>query len=172
MTRHECVYEADVLSAVYTRRWPDRTDAELRAHVETCTLCADVVAVAAAFEEECDQARSHVQVPDSGIVWWRMQMRARQDATRVAVLPITVAQAVGLAAAVGIAGAVFGATATWFQQSVQSFWGVLRSAASFDLPLMPPALAATLASHGVLLVAVTLCVMIAPIAVYLAVRED
>jgi hypothetical protein len=172
MTRVDCDREVEVLDAVYTRRWPDRAGDALRAHVSSCQTCADVALVAAAFEDECDMTRAAVQVPDSGRVWWRMQMRARQDAARAVVRPISMAQSVGIASAVGLGGAVFGATAGWFQQSLRSLWTVLRSAMSVDVPSLPPALATTLASHGLLLLAIVLCLMLAPVAVYLTERGD
>ena len=42
--RFECPHESDVLTAVYTRRWPDRADETLRAHVATCEICRDLAA--------------------------------------------------------------------------------------------------------------------------------
>src|SRR6478672_11658013 len=101
MARVECVHEADVLTAVTTRRWPHRVESELRDHVMTCDVCADLVAVLAAFDGEADAAIARTRVPDSAIVWWKSQMRARQEAARLAVRPITVAQAVAFAMALG-----------------------------------------------------------------------
>src|SRR6185503_1416523 len=103
MRQVECPFEADVLSAVYTNRWPERAEPELQAHVAQCAICADIVAVAPLFEEDYEFARRSAQVPDSGLVWWRAQMRARTEAERAAVRPITVAQAVGFAATLGVA---------------------------------------------------------------------
>src|SRR3954453_5394093 len=111
MPRAECLHEADVLTAVKKRRWPDRVEPELRVHVMTCDVCADLVAVLAAFQGEDDHEAglARTRVPDSAIVWWKSQLRARQDAERLAVRPITVAQAVAFATAIGVMGAVFGA---------------------------------------------------------------
>ena len=80
-----------------------------------CAICTDIIAIAPLLAEDADVARQQANVPDAGLVWWRAQMRARAEAARTAVRPITVAQAVGFAAAVGVAGAIFGASATWFQ---------------------------------------------------------
>jgi hypothetical protein len=167
--RFDCPHESDVLTAVYTRRWPDRADEALRAHVATCEICRDLAAVSSAFEEECDDARGRVPVPDSRLVWWRAQLRARQDAARTVVRPITVAQAVALAVTVGVLGAVFGATAPWFQNGLRAA-GALFS--SWTLPAVPSSVMATLTGQWTLLVGATLALVLAPIAVYLAVRDE
>jgi hypothetical protein len=167
--RIECPHESDVLTAVFTRRWPDRADEALRAHVEACSICADLATVSAAFEADCDESRGRVQVPDAGLVWWRAQLRARQDAVRTVVRPITVAQAVAVASAVGVLGAVFGATTTWFQNAVR---GLGATVASWSLPALPEAVSATITGQWMLLAGATLALVITPIAVYLAVRDE
>ena len=172
MRRVECQFEAEVLNAVYTNRWPERADAELRAHVSGCAICSDVVTVAKAIEEEFDIARAEARVPESGLVWWRAQMRARQEAAREAVRPITIAQAVGLATTVGVLGAIFGATTMWFQHALQWLGGALSSLLAFRLPELPASLVTLVAEHSLLLVGAAACLLLAPIAVYLAVRED
>jgi hypothetical protein len=174
MTRVECRHEADVLAAVSTNRWPGRVDAELRDHVATCDICTDVIAVVAAFDAETEAARGLARVPDSGIVWWKAQMRARQDAARAAARPITVAQSVAFAATVGVAGALFGATAAWFQHAVR--WGVrwfgaaATSAVAFRLPDMPAWLVALVTDHTLLVAGGVVACLLAPVVVYLLVR--
>ena len=170
--RVECPHEADVLTAVSTRRWPDRAAPDLVAHAATCPICADVVTVASAFEADLDQAPAAPRLPDAGLVWWHAQVRARAEAARVAVRPITFAQAVGLAAFVGVVGAVFGATATWFQHAVVGLWGGVRSWLSFTPPDLPQTVVSLVATHSVLVAGAVVCILLAPIAVYLTVRED
>jgi hypothetical protein len=169
----ECVHEADVLTAISTRRWPDRAPAELVTHVATCPVCADVLTVAAAFEDDLDQAPPPQRPPDATVVWLRAQMRARVENERLAARPITVAQAVGLATGVGVLGAVFGASATWFQSGVGIAWNGLKAVASIEPPALPPALVSLMASHGLLLAGAIVCgLLLASIAVFLTVRED
>src|ERR1700719_2682527 len=105
MEHCECTHEADVLTAVDTGRWPDRADADLRAHVATCAICQDVVAVGQAFRKDAGRP---VSPPDASLVWWRAQMQAREEATRLAARPITVAQAIAFASVVGVLGALLG----------------------------------------------------------------
>ena len=58
--------------------------------------------VAEAFAAEAAMASSEAQPPSSAIVWWRAQMRARQEATRLAEKPITIVHALAIAAGVGL----------------------------------------------------------------------
>jgi len=173
MKPFDCPRESDVTDAVFTRRWPARVDAELRDHVATCGVCRDLVAVVSAFEDECEQSRETARVPDAASVWWRSQLRAREDAARVAGRPITMAQVVAIAATFAAVGAIFGATSGWFQRGLQWIGGVFSSVLAWRMPLpQTDALTSIIASHGLLLMGFLLCVLLAPIAVYLAVRED
>lgn len=176
-TRTECPHEDEVVSAVQTNRWPRRTAPELVTHVADCQICSDLVAVVSAFEVEQGEAGLPYRPPDATVVWVRAQMRARVEAERLAARPITFAQAAGLATAVGVVGAVFGATATWFQTPVasawSSVWSSVKSLASVQPPALPSALVSLFATHGVLLAcAAVACLVLAPVAVYLTVRED
>ena len=150
MTRLDCPHEADVLTMVTTGQWPDRAPVELREHAATCSLCADVALIAQVINEDADLIRGRSikdqeasmpvpsQLPSAGTVWWRAQLRARQDAAKVVGRPITVAQGALLAVAGGVAGAVFGATTDWFQSVLLRGWGGIKGAASsLHLPALP-----------------------------------
>jgi hypothetical protein len=97
-----CACERDVLDLVAIGQWPSRADEALRAHVASCATCAEVAAVAAAVREWADDsdAAEPVKVPDASVVWYRAQVRAREDATRRASRPVLVAQLVALVAVV------------------------------------------------------------------------
>jgi hypothetical protein len=92
----QCEREQDVLDAVGA----GRCDEELRAHVSACTVCADLADVAAAVVDDRDDAWSHARLPSAGIVWWRAQLRAREDAARAAGRPVAFIQ--GVAASVAL----------------------------------------------------------------------
>ena len=147
-----CLRENDVLDALASARWPDRVDAELAQHVSSCEVCQDVIAVASAMRDDEDVARHEASVPSSGQMWWRAEMRARQDAVREASRPVTIAQAVAAALALSIAG-----IAGWFAwPSVQEFSKVSALASPVVLPV---ALAL-----GALLI-------VAPVALYFVLSE-
>src|SRR5690348_15497840 len=109
MKQIECRFESDVLEAVLQSRWPGRVESELREHVKTCGICADVAAVAGAInsiqEETANTAALHASIPESGAVWWKAQMRARREDAQTAGRPITAMQVAAFACAVGLFGA-------------------------------------------------------------------
>ncbi len=74
----------------------DPTDAEIEA------------IVAEAIAAEASLARSEAAPPSSAIVWWRAQMRARQEAALLAESPITIVHALAVAAGIGLMLSVVG----------------------------------------------------------------
>ena len=89
----QCQFEQELLDAIAARRWPNRAEAQLREHVAHCGLCSDVAAIAGAFFEDRDCAQAEAVVPSSSAVWWRAQIRAREEAARVAARPLLIFQA-------------------------------------------------------------------------------
>jgi len=142
-----CERELEVWRAVDARHWPEHCDEELRAHVAACADCADVVEVASELSVEHAEAMRDAHVPASGAVWWRAQLRVRQDAVRTARRAMYLIQAAVVVAALGIVAAIGGFA--WVP-------GVLANV-QWNVPLIV-ALAAPLA--------------LAPVAVYFAVTED
>ena len=59
--------------------------------------------MASALHEEHAPAVADARVPSAGLVWWRAELRARQEATRAAERPVVFAHAFGIAYAVGVA---------------------------------------------------------------------
>jgi len=162
MKTPECRFEAEVLTAVLEARWPQRADAELRVHAERCPICAEVAGVAAALEGERETLRAEAALPDSGLVWWRAQLRARREAAKMAGRPITAAQVLALAAAAGLAGACFGATSAWFQAAMTRIAAGLQG-----VPLE-----ALVAEHGLAAAAGGTVLLLVPVAVVLAILRD
>jgi hypothetical protein len=173
MTRVECEREAEVYEAVSLGQWPDRVDADLRAHVAGCAVCADIAEVASAFQDERHLALAHAPVPSSGLVWWRAELRARQEAARLAARPITVVQ---IASLVCVVGAAVVAVAAW-PNLLPRVWSGIRT-------LMPGLDASSLggvsdfASAGFGLMPYALPILIgaslllAPLALYLAFAKE
>jgi hypothetical protein len=165
MRRVECEFESEVLAATLQSRWPERVDADLRAHVAACTICSDVVAIAGAMDDAREEMRACATVPDSGRVWWLAQLRARREAAEAAGRPITAVQVIAFACAVGLLGAFFGATSTWFQAALRS---MASSVDAFDArPFL-----ALIAEHGALTLAVAAVLFVVPTAVYLALGRE
>jgi hypothetical protein len=164
----ECEFEADVLSAVIQSRWPDRVDAELREHVKTCEICSDVAVVAGAIECAREETVPDA-LPDSGLVWWKAQMRARREAVETAGRPITAIQVAAFARAMGLMGACIGATSSWFQAALKSGW---TAVSGFDVKTFIPYAAALIEGHGLLAACMVAMILVVPVAVYLAVGKE
>jgi len=96
----ECNCEEEVLDAIAARRWPGRCNPDLRVHVTSCAICADLVQVATALLDDRELAWSDARLPPSGVVWWRARLRAREDAARAAARPLAFIQ--GVAASVAL----------------------------------------------------------------------
>jgi len=72
------------------RRERDLTDAQIEA------------IVAGAIAAEASLARREAAPPSSAIVWWRAQMRARQEAAKAVERPLTIVHAIAIACGVGL----------------------------------------------------------------------
>jgi hypothetical protein len=104
---------------------------------------ADVIAIERALREDHEELCRAAHVPDAGLVWWRATIRARADAARVAEQPIAVAHSIAGACIVALVCALGGVA-----------WRTMP-----DLILQ----------HAVPLVAaVALCLLVAPLVVFLA----
>jgi hypothetical protein len=164
MSVHPCPREQDVLDAVVSGRWPERCDATLRAHVDGCAACADLAEVAAALRDEHEATWAAARVPPAGLVWWRAEMRARREATRVATRPILVVQLAAGLCALAIGAAVLvalgGSPLSWAQDLAR--W-LAAQAAPAAAPPTGPRLA--------LLIALGAWVLAVPVGVYWALRD-
>ena len=113
MTPLECEFESEVLAAVLQARWPDRADAQLRAHVAACQICSDVAAIAGVIEATREELRAGAVIPDSGRVWWLAQLRARREAAEAANRPMIAVQVVAFICAVCLLAGCCRAASTW-----------------------------------------------------------
>jgi hypothetical protein len=164
----DCLREEDVLDAVASGRWPDRVAPDLEAHVERCAICADLVVVAGALADEYEVAWREAEPPESQVVWWRAQVRAREQATRAAVRPIAAVQAIALVSTIAVLLAVASAMSTWPQA-----WANWLEAFALLADLEAPGLVtvAGFVQRGVVL-ALAVWLLLAPVGIYLAVTDD
>ncbi len=164
----ECAREQDVLDAIATNRWPERADPELRLHVKGCAICADLVEVVRPLLDEAEQASEEVRVPPANVVWWRAQIRARNEAARAAARPLTIAH--GAAAATVVTVAAWLAITGWARLDGwrQSLWSFASYVQSIEMPLPGFVVQHAL---GIALLAGT-CLILAPLVVYVAVSDE
>ena len=167
--RIDCEREPDVLDAIAAQRWPERCDDELRAHVSTCAVCMDLVQVANALLEDHESAYHDARIPPSGIVWWRAQLRAREEDARAAVRPIAFIQGVAVSVAVWLVVTLLRAVppstaAAWREWA----FGLVPR---MSVPVPDLARIAAAVPAGVLLL-IGAMLLLAPLAIYFAVAED
>lgn len=156
----ECPRESDVLDALLSARWPHRVERELADHVASCAICQDVMTVASAVQADHDDAWREANVPSSGQMWWRAEIRARQDAIREASRPVTVAQGVAALFALTLAAVV-----VWFAwPSVHGVLSALGLTGDAQTTFASPMLIPLAIAMGALLI-------IAPLAIYVVVSE-
>lgn len=168
----DCCREDDILDALSSGRWPDRTDEELRAHIGTCPICTDVVAVATAVLEVRDSEPGEMRIPSSAVMWWRAQMRARQEAAREASRPITIAQIVASISAVALIIAAVVVLSPWFGV-VLGDWIAEAKAALTPTPTVVAAPATTLVQVWMIpAIIIGVSLLLAPVAIYFAVADD
>jgi hypothetical protein len=172
----DCCREQDVLDALTSGRWPGRADADLRAHVTTCGLCADVIDVAGALLDCRDEEPSDARIPSSAVMWWRAQMRARQEAAREAARPITVAQVIASVAAIALTVA---AVVALSPQVGEVFGGLLggwvagvREAAPSDTTVIKASSALLAGGWMLPVLMIGVWLVLAPVAIYFAVADD
>ena len=155
MKRNDCPLEEETLAMVHTGRWPHSCDDASRAHIADCTICGDIVRVATLVANDYQATLRTAHVPNSGLIWWRMQRRQRQEAVRTASRVITIVQAIAVAAGVAVAIGIIAATSRAFSFAPSDISKVILT--QWGIPL---------------LIAFAAWLALAPVAVYLAVSKD
>jgi hypothetical protein len=127
--------------------------------------------VAVLLCEDHDAAGREARLPAAGQVWWRAAMRTRLEATQAAARPITwihgltVASAAGLAcAAVGVAWPSLWQTVAWIGTRVSAF--------EPDATAMAAVVGTTALRSLPFAIAIAVCLVLAPIALYFALADD
>jgi hypothetical protein len=106
-------------------------------------------------------------------MWWRAQMRARQEAAREAARPITVAQVIALVSVIALLVTGLVALSPWFGGLLGGWVSGVREIASSDMAVAIRAPSALLAGGWMLpALMVGVWLVLAPVAIYFAVSED
>jgi hypothetical protein len=112
------------------------------------TMSPEEVEAIAALRDEYEHACEHARVPSAGLVWWRATIRARAESARKVEQPLSVTQALVVAAIAGAACASLGL--------------VWRAIPAFSQPSLLTVLGLALAA----------CVVVAPLALVLALGRE
>jgi len=158
-----CAHEQDIVDLVVGGRLDERDDT-LRAHAAECRACAETLELARLLHDDHKALCEGAPVPSAGAVWWRATIRARAEAARTAGQPITLLQGIAAATAIGLFVALVGAW--WRSLAPDGIWlerfdELLSRSASVPVPLVLS-----------LLLVLAACLIVAPIAVYLATADD
>jgi hypothetical protein len=112
MTLTRCPREPELLKLLHAGQWPASADPDLRTHALACRRCTELVTVAQAFQSARSQSLSEMKfdsrsLPSPGLLWWRAQLRRRNEAVERIARPISRAQifalVVNLLVAAGLA---------------------------------------------------------------------
>lgn len=127
MKSYFCSQQERVTAAVQAGQWPDACDSELRAHVEGCQTCNDVVLVAQALRQSRSMAIQAPQLPSPGLLWWRAQVRRRNAAIERVTRTIAVAEVVAVLLVVAAAVALVEWQGQHLAGWLSNVWGPLAS---------------------------------------------
>lgn len=117
--------------------------------------------------EERERAWSEARVPASGVVWWRAQVRAREEAARAAARPIAFVQGVAASCAVWVAVSLLRA----FPLPGGLNWRGWISGLAGSVPNVSAA-AAAIPGGVPFLIVIGVSLLLAPIALFVALREE
>jgi hypothetical protein len=87
-----CSQGGEIAEALRSGRWPHGCDPQLRAHVDACRSCNDLVLVTQAFQKARSDSAQAARLGAPGLLWWKAQLRRRNAAVEQVSKPITVAQ--------------------------------------------------------------------------------
>lgn len=168
MTR-ECDRSGDVVAAAMAGELSSAADTELRRHLAGCESCRDLALVVSTLRVERDRSRRQAPAPSAGLVWWRAELRERQEAARRAAAPVTLVHAAALVAVLVVAVVSFSTFAHWaWAAPLTDFLPAIPTWAETTQSLadLSPALRWALALGA------TAWLIAAPVAVYLTLRRD
>ncbi|HEY6969927.1 MAG TPA: hypothetical protein VJA94_12025 [Candidatus Angelobacter sp.] len=96
MKSYFCSQQNQVEAALRSGQWPEACDAALRAHVENCVACSDLVLVTQGLQQARAQSIQTVRLAAPGTLWWRAQLRRRNAAIQSVTRPVAVAEKVAV----------------------------------------------------------------------------
>lgn len=161
MMLRNCPRQKEVKDLLERGQWPQASAAELRTHVSGCRGCGEFVRVTMAFQQARTEASAEARLGSPGVLWWRAQLRRRNEAVERIGRPILGAQIFALAVNLLLAAVFVVWQArhgvewlTWLEELPQTavghldtLWGYALSGSSWTVLAMVAA-AATVALVG------------------------
>ena len=112
MTFRPCSREKDVAELLARGHFPLAYTPELHAHLGACRSCADLVLVTQAFQSARASAAAQANLPSPSQLWWRAQLRRRNEAVERVGKPILGAQIFALSVCLAFAAGFLASQAT------------------------------------------------------------
>jgi hypothetical protein len=158
MTFRACSHEKELAQALKDGHWPEGCGPELRAHVDACDNCSDLVLVTRTFQLARSESEHAAPCGSPSLLWWRAQLRRRYTATERVSRPITIAETFAWIVTV-LVGIVFMASqyrhglhwASWWSELVPARILRLFPIASIGSGQVDPIHLLLLSAFGVLL---------------------
>jgi hypothetical protein len=97
MSPFGCTREKEVAELLDRGQWPQASPEELRAHAGACRSCSELILTKQAFRQARAAAMSMPTLPSPSALWWRAQLRKRNEAIERINRPILGAQIFALA---------------------------------------------------------------------------
>ena len=170
MNRIECAQEPLVVEAVMSGAWPERADATLVSHADTCDICGEVALIATLIHDDHERSRFDAHVPAAGQVWWRSAIRARLESTHSALRPMSWLHAVTGAIAIGVLLAILTVAWPFLSPLADRAWVVVVE--FFPTEEVASALASGLRLSMMLGLAAAALLLLAPLALYFALSRE
>ena len=101
-----CARENEVAGLVERGQWPHVCSQDLRDHVRSCSVCRELVVVKQALQRDRTEAMRQPVLPSASALWWRAQLRKRNEALEKIGRPILGAEifAAAMLALVAVCG--------------------------------------------------------------------
>ncbi len=96
MSWYSCSWEKELELALRQGHWPQACEPSLREHVDSCRDCQDLVLVTQTLQEARLQSERVAPLGPPGPLWWRAQLRRRNEAIERMTKPVALAEKVGL----------------------------------------------------------------------------
>ena len=132
MTFRTCSFENELTQALRDGHWPEGCGPELRAHVENCANCSDLVLVTQAFQSARSESEHAALSESPSLLWWRAQLRRRNAATERVSRPVTIAEIFALVVYVFV-GVVLVASQYRHGLKWSSWWAEITPARAFHV---------------------------------------
>ena len=167
MSPFTCAREREVTELLHRGYWPEACPDELRAHVEACRMCSDLVAVRTALQTARQQTMQLPHLESPGAIWWRAQLRRRNEAIERVGRPILGAQIFALAISVVVGVAVL----AWQGNALKAWFADLPRALHLDA-LVPAAMSQSGGLASILLPVLATVALLSGVVVYLATEKQ